>query len=190
MRIVGITGTLGAGKGTVVDILRNEFGFTHYSVRDYLLEIIKARGLPENRDSMTSVANELRATNNSPSYIVEQLFRRATESNHDSIIESIRTVGEVEALRASSPNFILLAVDADPHIRYDRIFNHRQSVTDQISFEKFQSDEAREMTNTDPNKQNLSGCIALADKVLENSGSRENLDAQVRKLMEEWAARS
>jgi dephospho-CoA kinase len=183
MRIIGITGTLGAGKGTVVELLMKEYGFKHYSVREYLLEIIRERQLPENRDSMTLVANELRA-NNSPSFIVEQLLRRAEATAHDSIIESIRTLGEVEALRKASPNFILLAVDADAKIRYDRVFNHRKSETDNITFDKFLADEAREMNNTDPNKQNLAGCIAAADYNLDNSGAIENLFERVREAME------
>ena len=37
--IIGITGTLGAGKGTVVDFLK-EKGFRHFSVRDYLIKIL------------------------------------------------------------------------------------------------------------------------------------------------------
>ena len=73
MRIVGVTGTIGAGKGTVVDILQREYGFSHFSVRGYLLDIIRERGLPDTRDSMRDVANDLRARN-SPSFIAEQVY--------------------------------------------------------------------------------------------------------------------
>ena len=61
MRIIGITGTLGAGKGTVVDFLmRPPYSYCHYSARKLLNEIIAERGLPAGRDSMRHVANELR----------------------------------------------------------------------------------------------------------------------------------
>ena len=60
MIIIGITGTLGAGKGTVVDYLVKEKGFRHYSVRAFLLEKIRDLGMPENRDSMHAVGNMLR----------------------------------------------------------------------------------------------------------------------------------
>jgi len=33
--IIGITGTLGAGKGTIVEILKKKW-FGHYSVREFL----------------------------------------------------------------------------------------------------------------------------------------------------------
>ena len=66
--IIGITGTLGAGKGTIVGFLK-ERGFSHYSVREFLIEEINRRGLEANRDSMILVANDLRA-NFGGSYIV------------------------------------------------------------------------------------------------------------------------
>ena len=58
--IIGITGTNGAGKGTVVDYLVEKKGFTHYSVREALVEEIKKRGLEVNRMTMNEVATDLR----------------------------------------------------------------------------------------------------------------------------------
>ena len=49
MIIIGITGTLGAGKGTIVDYLVKEEGFDHYSVRGFLLEEMKKMGMPCSR---------------------------------------------------------------------------------------------------------------------------------------------
>ena len=59
MIILGLTGTLGAGKGTVVEYLK-EKGFAHFSARAYLQEEIARRGLPNNRDSMVTIGNEFR----------------------------------------------------------------------------------------------------------------------------------
>ncbi|MDR0282177.1 MAG: AAA family ATPase [Candidatus Peribacteria bacterium] len=78
MRIIGITGTIGAGKGTVVDYLVKEKGYDHFSVRAYLTEEIKRRNLPVNRDNMREIANELRAENG-PAYVVKQLFLHAQQ---------------------------------------------------------------------------------------------------------------
>ena len=46
MKIIGITGTLAAGKGTVVEYLVERKWFAHYSVRGFLTEEIKKRNLP------------------------------------------------------------------------------------------------------------------------------------------------
>lgn len=176
MIIIGITGTLGAGKGTLVDYLIKNKGFAHFSVRDFLVAELKKRGMGINRDTMTSLANELRASH-SPSYITDQLYEQAKAGGKNSIIESIRTPGEIASLRAKG-NFYLFAVDADPKIRYERI-SLRKSATDNIDFETFLANEKREMTAIDPNKQNLSECIKQADFVFDNNGDLEKLYEQL-----------
>jgi dephospho-CoA kinase len=180
MIIIGITGTIGAGKGTIVDYLVSKLNFKHFSVRSYLTQEIEERNLPVNRDSMVLVANDLRARH-SPAYIIEELYKQAAVSGQNCIIESIRTPGEFEMLRTKE-NFYFLAVDADPKIRYDRIYQ-RKSETDSISFEEFLSNEKREMNTSDPNKQNLSVCIANADFTLSNNGRMEDLYTQLEKIL-------
>jgi dephospho-CoA kinase len=163
--IIGITGTIGAGKGTIVDYLAEQFQFTHFSVRQFLMEEATKRNLPLNRDTYVALANELRAQN-SPSYITDQLYIEAIQKGGNAVIESIRTPGEIDSL-CKNDHFFLLAVDADPHLRYERVVL-RNSETDQISFETFLENEKREMTASDPNKQNLSECIRRADFVIRN----------------------
>ena len=181
MKIIGITGTLGAGKGTIVDYLTTHHGFVHFSVRGYLINVIKATGKEVNRDSLTHTANELRAQN-SPSFIAEQLYEEAIKSGENCIIESIRNVGEVTALK-SKGNFQLFSVDTDRKIRYERILL-RGSETDKVSYETFSSNEEREMTSTDPNKQNLSACMALADYTFTNNGTFDELYLQLDRVIE------
>jgi dephospho-CoA kinase len=176
MKIIGITGTLGAGKGTIVDYLVREKGFIHFSVRQYLIGVIEKKGLPVNRDSMVVTANELRARQN-PAFIIQELYNKAQKERKNAVIESIRTPGEVEFLKRQG-DFILLAVDADPKIRFKRIVN-RKSSTDHIDYKTFIEDEKREMTSTDPNNQNIRKCIEMADIVLTNNGSIDDLYEQI-----------
>jgi dephospho-CoA kinase len=99
MIIIGITGTLGADKGTVVEYLKTKYGFQHFSASAYIGEEVVRRGMEVDRDTLTQVANDLRASNH-PAYIIEKLFKKAAMSGKNSIIESIRTVGEIELLRS------------------------------------------------------------------------------------------
>ena len=182
MVTIGITGTLGAGKGTIVDYLVQNRGFAHYSVRAFITEEINRRGLAVDRDTMTLVGNDLRAQH-SPSWIVEQLYEQAQASGCNCIIESVRTVGEVEALRGK-PNFYLFAVDADPRVRYDRVVL-RASETDHITYDTFLANEQREMDNDDPNKQNLRYCIQQADYRFDNGGTIDDLHHQVEAVLQQ-----
>jgi dephospho-CoA kinase len=180
MKILGITGTIGAGKGTVVEYLVENYGFTHYSVRNFLIQKAQKLNLPLNRDTYVAIANALRERH-SPSYIIDELYNEAAKNGGDAIIESIRTPGEIESLR-NKENFSLWAVDADPKIRYERI-TARKSETDQISYDTFLSNEQREMTAEDPTKQNLAACIRQADLLLINNGNFDKLFQQIERAV-------
>lgn len=180
MLVIGITGTLGAGKGTIVEYLVGKKDFAHFSVRQYLIKEMQRQGLKINRDNMVTTANGLR-TKHSPSFIIEELYAKASTQNKNAVIESIRTPGEIDFLKKQG-NFLLLAVDADPEIRYERI-KLRKSVTDRIDFKTFLENEQREMNTTDPNKQNLRVCIDRADIKLLNNGTKEELFHQLEKRM-------
>jgi len=136
MVIIGITGTLGAGKGTIVDYLVNKKSFYHYSVSGYLKEELQKQNREIDRTNMQDIANEIREK---------------------------------------------FAVTANQKIRYERI-KLRQSEKDSVSFKEFQRQEEREMQDTDPNAQNLLKCIEMADFLINNDGSLENLYEQIEKI--------
>ena len=163
-----------------MDYLVSHKGYTHYSVRRFLIQEIEKQGLPVNRDSMVSVGNSLRSLHG-PSYITDCLFEQAKEHGTNAVIESIRTEGEIISLR-KQPHFFLWAVDADAQLRYRRI-RLRQSETDYVSYEEFIANEQREMHNTDPNKQNLSRCISLADFTLNNNADIAHLHARIEQIL-------
>ncbi|NCN51860.1 AAA family ATPase [archaeon] len=180
--IIGITGTMCAGKGTIVEFLKSK-GFKHYSVRDFLVEEIKKRELSVNRDSMILVGNYLREKN-SPSYIAEKLYERAKNNGGDAIIESLRAVGEVETLK-NKGNFYLFSVDAPIEVRYKRSQSRNLSESDLVSFEKFVSQEEKEMENDDPSKQNISACMQISDFHFVNDEAIEELYKQVQETLNE-----
>lgn len=173
--ILGITGTIGAGKGAVVDYLIKEKQFKHFSARDILLKEIKRRGISPDRDNMKKVANDLRASHSS-SYIIELLFKEADISGGNVVIESVRTFGEVDFLKSHGAK--ILAVDADRSLRYRRI-TERGFSTDDVSFEDFCKQEDAELKNDDSSKQNLLGVMARADNLIKNNGTLDELHAKV-----------
>jgi dCMP deaminase len=180
MLIIGITGTLGAGKGTVADYLVKKRKFLHFSVREFLIKEIKKRKLTVNRDSMVLVANDLRKKYGG-NYIVESLYKEAERKEKNSVIESIRSPLEAEFLK-NKDNFYLFAVDAKPRLRYERNIK-RGSETDHQTYKEFVTDEKREMTSKDPARQNLKKCMEMSDFTFENNGDIKELNNKIEEVI-------
>lgn len=183
--IIGLTGTHGAGKGAIVDHLK-EKGFLHFSAREFLNQEAEKRGLPKDRPSISAIANELRARHGNEC-VAFSLYEKALASRRPAVIESIYTVGEIEKIREAAKKdgvgFILLAVDADAALRYARISQKRKSETDNITYEEFLRQQEVQMASTDPGKHNLQACRDRADILIINNGTFADLnDAVDRKL--------
>ncbi|MBY0472811.1 AAA family ATPase [Patescibacteria group bacterium] len=179
--IIGITGTNGAGKGTIVDYLTKQKGFAHFSVRAFLIEEIKRQGLEIDRTTMRQVANEMRKEHG-PSYVVAQLMKQAKESSENAVVESIRAIGEGEFLKQHGA--LIWAVDADREIRYNRILN-RWSETDKIDFETFCMHEDREANGTEAWDMNVQGVMKMADHIFHNETTQEEMFLDVEEALKE-----
>jgi len=174
--IIGITGTNASGKGTVASYLMKHHGYKHYSAGGLLTEMLEKMGEGVDREKMKDLANKQRQEHGAD-YLASELYKKAAESDADAVIEALRTVGEVKRLQENS-DFTLLAVDAEIETRYKRA-QGRASSKDNVTFDEFVKSEKEEMESDDPNRQNLSECIKLADFVIENNGSVEELKHKV-----------
>lgn len=180
--LIGITGSFGAGKGSAAEYLVSEKNFSHFSARALIIKEVERRGLPVNRDTITNTANDMRAAGG-PTYLFEQLVAAAKECGGDAVIESVRAIAEAEYLKEHGG--ILLAIDAEPHVRYERIVK-RGSETDCVSFAEWQEQEAREMHSDDPTKQNVAAVIEMADHVIKNTNTLEFLQDEVDTFLEKY----
>jgi dephospho-CoA kinase len=183
--ILGITGTNGAGKGSVVDYLVREKAFTHYSFRDLITEEVIRRGLEVIRPNMGAVGTDLR-TLHGPAYFTDTFIARAeAEGRQNIIMESVRALAEAENIRAHGG--FTVGVDAPEELRYARI-TERKSATDRVSFEEFRAQEDAEYYTKDPNdpaQMNVLGVLAAADYTLVNDGTLTELHAKIEAMLEE-----
>jgi dephospho-CoA kinase len=178
--IIGITGTDGAGKGTVVDYLVSQHGYTHYSSRDFITEEITRLGLPLDRSQLRLTANDLREQFGND-VIVRKAYEKADAEHQDSVvIESIRALAEVEYLKAQGG--ILLAIDAEPEVRFARV-QGRRSETDQVTYEQFLAHEALENNDPNPHGMQKAKVMQAADYTIKNSTNKKDLAREVEKFI-------
>lgn len=183
--IIGVTGTLGAGKGTVTDYLVRKKGFRHIAVSDTFLtgEAIKRRLTPD-RVTRRNIANEYRAKG--PTALMEAVYEIArpfVETGENVVMEPQHTAAEVQFIQ--SIGGIEFAVDAGLEVRYKRI-QQRGSEKDKVSFEQFKEEQEFEMSQANPNMNNLGAAIKKADVVFQNNGTQEELFAQVEAALKNY----
>jgi dephospho-CoA kinase len=170
--IIGIAGTLGAGKGTVVEYLKTK-GFVHYSASGYLRQVIESEGEVPNRESYSALATKIR---NADEAGLSKILYHQAEKNGDKkvIIEALHDVGEAQYILEVGG--LLLGVDVDPKIRYARQ-QVRGSEKDAVTFDEFLVQIAREEEGG--GKHNIREAINLADHTIMNDGTIEELHSKV-----------
>lgn len=174
--LLGITGTDGAGKGTLVDYLVTHKGFTHYSARAIWIDELSKRGEEPTRANMRLIANEMREKYGNDFLVTYYLKKIKEEGAENVIIESIRAVSEAETLKANGG--ILIAVDADQKVRYARV-QGRRSETDKVSFEQFMAHEDLEANDPNPHGMQKQKVIAMADAIIVNNGTTPEFFVQI-----------
>ena len=179
--VFGLTGKNASGKGTVAEILKKK-NFTYHSLSDSLRDELKSLKKEETRENLIDIGNKLREKGG-PGVLADKLMPKLnSENNH--IVDSIRNPLEVISLRKETflRRFFLISVDANSRLRYDRLCS-RGRIGDTDSWEKFIEQEKKEENNDDPYKQQLSRTMEMADYSIDNSGTLEELEAQVNRII-------
>ena len=179
--VFGLTGKNASGKGTVAEILKRK-NFTYHSLSDSLRDELKSLKKEETRENLIDIGNKLRQKGG-PGVLADKLIPKLnSENNH--IVDSIRNPLEVISLRKETllRRFFLISVDANSRLRYDRLCS-RGRIGDTDSWEKFVEQDKKEENNDDPNKQQLSRTMEMADYSIDNSGTLEDLEAQVNRII-------
>jgi len=172
--IIGIAGTLGAGKGTVVEYLKSK-GFVHYSTSGMFKAILESQNHVANRESYTWLGDAFRTLG--PAGPIAIQYAIAKENTNNVIIESIHDVPEAEFLQSKGAS--ILGLDVSLEVRYERI-STRGSEKDNVSFEQFKKIAVHEEEGG--GKHNIRDAISQADHTIMNDGTIEELHLKV----EQW----
>lgn len=180
--IIGITGTIGAGKGTVVSFFK-ELGFRHYSASGWLKEELERRGLTANRDTYSALAGEIR--DQDPAGLAVILYEKMqSDGVEHAVIEALHDVGEAAFLKEKGA--VIIGVDAVIPVRYERVIA-RGSEKDNVTYEHFLAQIEREETGS--SHHNIRAVMATADYVIENNGTKEELHDAIEEIYKEISAR-
>ncbi len=178
-RLIGLTGTNGAGKGEAAAFFR-EHGYAYFSLSDVLREELRARGLEASRDNLIRTGNELRETFGADVLARRVMERVAHAGGGPAVIDSIRNAGEVAYFRAAG-GFVLLAFDAPIEMRFNRVAARGRNES-AGSLEEFRRKEDEERAGGETAQQ-LEACMRAADHLIVNDGTREELRRKLEKFL-------
>lgn len=178
--IIGLTGTLASGKGTIADFLKKR-GYVYFSCSDIIREELEKIGKEEDITSLVSLGNQIR-TQYGKGELAKRIINKIIENKiENAVVDSIRHPDEVKELKKLK-NFILVVVDAPIGLRYERI-KFRQRKGDDITFEQFKTEEEKQMKGINENSQDLGECMRLADYRLINDGTIERLKEELESIL-------
>jgi len=162
-RLIGLTGTNGAGKGEAAAYFVAK-GYAYFSLSDIIREELQARGEAVSRDKLIRTGNDLRGR-----FGPDVLARRTVAKvGGPAVIDSIRNTAEVAFLRRQE-GFVLLAIDAPIEVRFARVAERGRDES-AADLEAFRKKEEQEQAGG-ATAQQLEACLAAADRLIVNDGT-------------------
>jgi dephospho-CoA kinase len=180
--IIGVTGTVAAGKETLTSYFR-EKGFIYFETREIIKEELTKLGLEHSRTNMQDWADKLRQENG-PGALMQVMLDR-TEPGKNYMFDSLRNHLEAEFLKSKlGDEFLLLAVDAPAEIRFQRMVS-RGKESDPRTWEEFVRMNERDLDDkSNPHGQHVGKLLEMADFVITNDSDIEKAEKQVEKVAE------
>jgi len=176
--LVGLTGRNASGKTTVVQWFAGR-GVRTVSCSDSIRAWLAEQGIEESREALIEGGRELRRRGGSG--ILAEMLLEALGGG-DAVIDSIRTPGEVEALRARD-DFILIEVTAGADSRWARA-QGRARPGDPADRATFVAQEESEEVASDEAGQALVATAEMADLILINEGTVDGLHEDLENLLD------
>ena len=101
-----------AGKNTAAEYISDRLEIPFYTISDTLKEMAALRNLPQTRDNLIILGNEL-ATEKGEEYLSKEILEKI---RYAGIIVGMRQLGQIQYLKENS-NLVLISIDASPKSR-------------------------------------------------------------------------
>jgi dephospho-CoA kinase len=178
VRVIGLSGTNGAGKDFVAELLAERCGFLFADATEMLAAELRARGLPLDRAHKSALSAEWRREFGMGVVVDKavKLFQESSGTYKGLVVSSLRHPGEADRVHVLGGT--VLWIDADPKIRYERIqtANRGRDAEDKKTYEDFLAEEQREMTPVgDAATLNMGAVKERADSVIYNNTNSDDL---------------
>lgn len=163
LQLIGIAGTLAAGKDTITKALIEGFGYNHVSTGDMVRKVALQRYGSVERPVLYETANQLRREQGAAALVLE-----AIKEPKPLIVSGLRSLGEAKAIKKHGG--MLVFIDAPVEVRYQRMKSRQRDHEVGLSLDEFIEREEKEMySGPDDSDFNIRGIGEMADITIDSS---------------------
>jgi len=175
--ILGLIGKLSSGKGTVAKYLAEHYQAEILMFSSPLRDVLDRFYLPQTRDNLQAVSQGLRQALGQDA-LARVMAEDAKKSQASLlVVDGVRRPLDIKYLK-ELPGFVLIKVETEQKIRYQRIIKRRQNPGEEtLTFEEFQKQEAAEAESL------ISEVAREAKFSIDNNGSFKELYLQVAEIL-------
>ena len=179
--VLGLTGLAAAGKSTVSEHLKEQ-GFRHIIFSHILKQEAKKRGvfkegmsLEEEKSALLDFGMQWRKETGRNDIIAVRIIEMIKEDGAEKVmVDGFRTPAEVNLFRENFEKFYLIFVGAEENTRFER----RKREDPDTDFESFAARDRKDIET-----KGLDKVIEMADILVDNNGTREELAERIDNLM-------
>jgi len=181
-KVVAIVGMCGAGKSEVADRFI-ENGYYYIRIGQITLDEVKRRGLEIKEENERPIREEIRKKYGMAAFAILNIPKIDEALMNSSVVaDGLYSWSEYKTLKEKyGKNFIVIAVYASPKTRYDRLENRikRYKKDPKMKYRSFSKEEAKARDYAEIENLEKGGPIVMADYMIINEGSLENLYQQI-----------
>ena len=175
--LIGLTGRIYAGKGTIVKYFLDE-GFKHVTISDIVKKYVKKESLEINRENLQNIGNKLREEEGPGIWAKKAIEEIDLSENY--LLDGIRHPGEIEELKKIK-NSYLIALDAPQNIRYQRMLEMKRGI-DSENWKDFVKTDERDYDEGTLLGFQVKICMRLADFMISNDSSLEDFHKKINEI--------
>ena len=179
MKVIGTVGMPGSGKSVVSQIFRERLNSFYIVMGDVIREEVMKEGLEPTPDNVRRVMLTIREREGND-IVATRCIEKLKENDEKFewvIIEGLRGLEELTTFRKHL-NFLLIAIHASPPTRFNRLKKRARS-DDPKNREMF---DKRDLTEL---KVGIGSVIALADHILANEGTKDDLRGKIEAFLKD-----
>jgi dephospho-CoA kinase len=174
--VIGLAGMPGSGKSLVVDTAR-QLGYDVVIMGDVVRQETIKCGFELTSQNVGKVMLELRQKEGNFVIALKCIPKIEEKTSNKVLVDGLRSLFEADIFKEHFSKFSIVALHASPKIRFNRLSKRHRS-DDPTEWKVFNERDMRELN------VGLGNVIAMAEQMIVNDSSLENVKAKVKESLE------